>query len=150
MTDISKLKRRAADLESGKDIDGAIVAYREIVELFENGEADPIDVPLYNRLGDLLLKAGETTDAVAMWERAVDHYAEGGFYNPAIALCNKILRHSPGRTIVYYKLGRILAANGFRVEARLNFIEYANRTQQQGDLTEAFRALKEFADLVPE
>lgn len=46
MTDISKLKRRAADLESGKDIDGAIVAYREIVELFENGEADPIDVPL--------------------------------------------------------------------------------------------------------
>lgn len=150
MTDISKLKRRAADLESGKDIDGAIVAYREIVELFENGEADPIDVPLYNRLGDLLLKAGETTDAVAMWERAVDHYAEGGFYNPAIALCNKILRHSPGRTIVYYKLGRILAAKGFRVEARLNFIEYANRTQQQGDLTEAFRALKEFADLVPE
>jgi len=150
VTDISKLKRRAADLEAGKDIDGAIVAYREIVELFENGEADPIDVPLYNRLGDLLLKAGETTDAVAMWERAVDHYAEGGFYNPAIALCNKILRHSPGRTIVYYKLGRILAAKGFRVEARLNFIEYANRTQQQGDLTEAFRALKEFADLVPE
>jgi len=150
VTDISKLKRRAADLEAGKDIDGAIVAYREIVELFENGEADPIDVPLYNRLGDLLLKAGETTDAVAMWERAVDHYAEGGFYNPAIALCNKILRHSPGRTIVYYKLGRILAAKGFRVEARLNFIEYGNRTQQQGDLTEAFRALKEFADLVPE
>jgi len=150
VTDISKLKRRAADLEAGKDIDGAIVAYREIVELFENGEADPIDVPLYNRLGDLLLKAGETTDAVAMWERAVDHYAEGGFYNPAIALCNKILRHSPGWTIVYYKLGRILAAKGFRVEARLNFIEYANRTQQQGDLTEAFRALKEFADLVPE
>jgi len=150
VTDISKLKRRAADLEAGKDIDGAIVAYREIVELFENGEADPIDVPLYNRLGDLLLKAGETTDAVAMWERAVDHYAEGGFYNPAIALCNKILRHSPGRTIVYYKLGRILAAKGFRVEARLNFIEYGNRTQQQGDPPEAFRALKEFADLVPE
>lgn len=150
MTDIAKLKRRAADLEAGKDLEQAIVAYREIIEMFENGEADPIDIPLYNRLGDLLIKAGDTTEAVAMWERAVDHYAEGGFYNPAIALCNKILRHSPGRTVVYYKLGRILAAKGFRVEARHNFVEYANRTQQQGDLTEAFRALKEFADLVPE
>ncbi|MEY4609072.1 MAG: hypothetical protein RL625_1289 [Gemmatimonadota bacterium] len=150
MTDIAKLKRRAADLEAGKDLALAIVAYREIVDMFENGEADPIDIPLYNRLGDLLLKSGETTDAVAMWERAVDHYAEGGFYNPAIALCNKILRHSPGRTVVYYKLGRILASKGFRVEARQNFVEYANRTQQMGDLEEAFRALKEYADLVPE
>jgi tetratricopeptide (TPR) repeat protein len=150
VTDIAKLKRRAADLEAGKDIERAIVAYREIVEMFENGEADPIDIPLYNRLGDLLLKVGETAEAVAMWERAADHYADGGFNNPAIALCNKILRHSPGRTVVYLKLGRILVAKGFRVEARQHFVEYAHRTQQHGDLPEAFRALKEFADLVPD
>lgn len=150
MTDIAQLKRRAADLESGKDLDRAIQAYREIVRAFERGEAEPIDIPLYNRLGDLLLRTGESGEAVAMWERALDLYAEGGFNNPAIALANKILRAAPERTPVHLKLGRLLAAKGFRVEARHHFVEYANRMRQLGDRDEAFRALKECADKVPD
>ena len=34
------------------------------------------------------------------------HYIDTGFYNNAIALCNKILRSTPGRATIYYKLGR--------------------------------------------
>lgn len=148
MTDIAQLKRRAADLESGKDLDRAIQAYREIVQLFERGAAEPIDIACYNRLGDLLLRKGAPSEAVEMWERALDLYAEGGFNNPAIALANKILRSAPERTPVHLKLGRLLAAKGFRVEARHHFVEYASRTRQLGDHEAAFRALKECADKV--
>jgi tetratricopeptide (TPR) repeat protein len=150
VTDIAQLKRRAADLESGKDLDRAIQAYREIVQLFERGAAEPIDIPLYNRLGDLLLKKGALAEAVDTWERALDLYAEGGFNNPAIALANKILRSAPERTPVHLKLGRLLAAKGFRVEARHHFVEYASRMRQLGDHDAAFRALKECADKVPD
>lgn len=150
MTDITERKRRAAELEARNQTDRAIVAYREIVRAFDDGTAEPVDIPLYNRLGDLLLKTGETSEAVLMWERAVDHYANGGFLNPAIALANKILRHAPGRTPVHLTLGRILVAKGLRAEARQHFVEYAERTRQQGDSAEAFRALQEFADLVPD
>jgi tetratricopeptide (TPR) repeat protein len=150
MADILKLKKKAADFEAKKQPDKALATYREMIEVYERGEEDPIDIPLYNRVGDLLQKSGNLSEAVSVWERAVDHYAEGGFYNPAIALCNKILRQSPGRTVVYYKLGKISAEKGFKGDARQNFLEYASRMQKAGNLDEAFRALKEFADLVPD
>ena len=150
MADILKLKKKAADFEAKKQADKALAVYREMIELYESGEEDPIDIPLYNRVGDLLHKAGNLPEAVTVWERAVDHYADGGFFNPAIALCNKILRQSPGRAVIYYKLGKISAEKGFRADARQNFLEYAGRMQKSGNLNEAFRALKEFADLVPD
>ena len=148
--DLSKLKKKASDLESKKDLGGAIAAYRQIVDLFESGDAEPIDIPLYNRLGDLLMRDGRSTDAIQIWERAIEHYMEGGFLNPAIALANKVLRASPGRTAAYYTLGRCLAEKGLRAEARQNFLEYATRMQRAGNLDESFRALKELADLVPD
>ena len=150
MADILKLKKKAADFEAKKQPDKALAVYREMIAVYESGEEDPIDIPLYNRVGDLLQKAGNLSEAVSLWERAVDHYADGGFFNPAIALCNKILRQSPGRAVVYYKLGKISAEKGFKADARQNFLEYAARMQKSGDLDEAFRALKEFADLVPD
>ncbi len=150
MADILKLKKKAADFEAKKQGDKALATYREMIDVYERGEEEPIDIPLYNRVGDLLQKAGNLSEAVTIWERAVDHYSDGGFYNPAIALCNKILRQSPGRAVIYYKLGKISAEKGFRADARENFLEYAARMQQSGNLDEAFRALKEFADLVPD
>ena len=89
-------------------------------------------------------------EGVDTYEKAVDHYAEGGFFNNAIAMCNKILRQAPGRASVYYKLGKISAQKGFKAEARQNFLEYADRMEKSGNTTEAFRALMEFMDLVPD
>ena len=148
--DLQKLKKKASDLEAKKQLEKALEAYQEILDAFEAGEAEPVDIPLYNRVGDLHQKLGNTAEAVTCWERAVDHYMDGGFHNPAIALCSKILRQSPGRTVAYYKLGRCLAEKGFRAEARQNFLEYATRMQKAGNVDESFRALKEFADLVPD
>lgn len=150
MADIVKLKKKAADLEAKKQIDKALDVYLEIVDAYEAGDEDSIDIPLYNRVGDMLQKASRLPDAVSVWEKAVDRYTEGGFFNPAIALCNKILRASPGRTVIYYKLGKIHAEKGFKGDARQNFLEYATRQQKAGNLDDAFKALKEFAELVPD
>ncbi len=150
MADILKLKKKAADFEAKKQMEKALDVYREIVQAYEEGNEDTIDIPLYNRVGDMLQKAGNLPEAVSVWEKAVDHYTEGGFFNPAIAMCNKILRASPGRTVVYYKLGKIHAEKGFKGDARQNFLEYASRQQKAGNLDDAFKALKEFAELVPD
>ena len=150
MVNVATLRKKAADFEQKKQLDKAIAAYREILDIFDAGRDDNIDVGLYNRVGDLLVRQGNTPDAVTLYERAVDLYAEGGFFNNAIALCNKILRTSPGRATVYYKLGKISAAKGFNGDAKSNFLEYADRMQKAGQMEEAFRALKEFADLCPD
>ena len=148
MSKIASLKKKAADLEK-KSPDKAIAVYVELLAEMEKHPED-MDVALFNRAGDLMVKQGNTADAVDYYEKAVDYYAEGGFFNNAIALCNKILRTSPGRASVYYKLGRISAEKGFKADAKQNFLEYADRMQKGGKIDEAFRALAEFADLCPD
>jgi tetratricopeptide (TPR) repeat protein len=149
MSNLHKLKRRAAELEQKRQFDRAIELYCQLLD--DAGKELPDDdVPLYNRVGDLLVRRGSVSDALTYYERAVDLYAERGFLNNAIALCSKILRQSPGRATVYYKLGKISARKGFKSDARKNFLEYADRMQKSGQLDEAFRALKEFAALYPD
>src|SRR4051812_42884873 len=149
MADVNKLKKKAADFEQKKQFDKALQVYVELLDAYDSSDEE-VDLALYNRVGDLFLKQGNTADAVDYYERAVDRYAEGGFFNNAIALCNKILRNSPGRSSVYYKLGKISAHKGFKGDAKANFLEYADRMQKGGKFDEAFRALKEFADLCPD
>jgi tetratricopeptide (TPR) repeat protein len=148
MSNVAKLKKKAADFELKKDFAKALAVYVEILDNFDQYAAE-LDVSLFNRVGDLMLRQGNVADAVDYYERAVTRYVDGGFYNNAIALCNKILRHSPGRASVYYTLGKISAHKGFTTDAKQNFLEYADRMQKAGNLDEAFRALKEFADLCP-
>jgi tetratricopeptide (TPR) repeat protein len=148
MSKIPALKKKAADLEK-KSPDKALPVYIELLKEMEK-EPEQLDVALFNRVGDLLSKQGNVSEAVDYYEKAVDFYAEGGFFNNAIALCNKILRSTPGRSSIYYKLGKISAHKGFKADAKQNFLEYADRMQKAGKMDEAFRALTEFADLCPD
>jgi tetratricopeptide (TPR) repeat protein len=149
MSNVAKLKKKAAELEQKKQFDKALAVYVDLLGQL-SGNEDDADVALYNRVGDLMVRQGDVGQAVEYYEKAVDLYAEGGFFNNAIALCNKILRTSPGRASIYYKLGRISAKKGFSSDAKQNYLEYADRMQKAGKLDEAFRALKEFADLCPD
>ncbi|MBA3656949.1 MAG: tetratricopeptide repeat protein [Gemmatimonadaceae bacterium] len=143
-----KLRKKATDFEQKKQYQKALETYLQLIESARGTEEEK-DASLYNRVGDLHLRLGNVEDAVNQYERAVDMYAEGGFPNNAIALCNKIIRHAPNRNAVYYKLGRISATKGFNSDAKKNFLEYADRMQRSGKMDEAFRALEEFADLCP-
>jgi tetratricopeptide (TPR) repeat protein len=149
MSNVAKLKKQAAEFELKKQFDKALAVYVKLLESFDQHAAE-LDVALFNRVGDLMLRNGNVADAVDYYEQAVDRYADTGFFNNAIALCNKILRHSPGRSSIYYKLGKISAQKGFKSDAKVNFLEYADRMQQAGKVDEAFRALNEFADLCPD
>src|SRR6476661_8488782 len=149
MSNAAKLKKKAIELEQKKQFDKALPLYIQFLQESE-GTLDDVDVPLYNRVGDLMLRTGNAADALNYYEKAVDLYAERGFLNNAIALCNKVLRQSPGRASIYYKLGKISATKGFKSDAKKNFLEYADRMQKAGQIDEAFRALKEFADLCPD
>ncbi|HEX6250769.1 MAG TPA: tetratricopeptide repeat protein [Gemmatimonadaceae bacterium] len=148
MADVTRLKKKAAEFEAKRQYDRAIAVYEQIA--IETTTVREGDIPLFNRLGDLYLRVGDVERASVLHERAVDMYAELGFFNNAIALCNKILRQAPGRVSVYYKLGKISAKKGFISDAKQNFLEYSARMQKAGKIDEAFRALKEFADLCPD
>src|SRR3989442_4981235 len=149
MSKLEKLKDKAKSLEA-KDPKGAIEAWHETLKLQEEeGDQNP-DLSIYNRIGDLYLKLKDRGHAADSYDDAVDHYAELGFHNNAIAMCNKVLRNAPARQTTYLKLAKLYAAKGFIGEAKQNFVEYAERMQKVGKIEHAFAALKEFTDISPE
>src|SRR5438034_10241286 len=93
MSKLEKLKERARSLEA-KDPKGALDAWREALKgQQEEGEANP-DLSIYNRIGDLYIKLRDPAQAADYYDQAVDKYAELGFHNNAIAMCNKVLRNA--------------------------------------------------------
>src|ERR1051325_6055033 len=149
MSNVEKLKKKAAEFEQKKQFDKALEVYLQIIGHAEGQANEEKDVTVYNRVGDLYLRLNKTDQAVNYYEQAVDLYTEGGYLNNAIALCNKILRHAPARHQIYYKLGKISAKKGFNSDAKKNFLEFADRMHRAGKDTDAFKALQEFADLCP-
>src|SRR6185503_10113373 len=148
MTQLDRLKDKAKTLEL-KDPKAAVEAWLEVLKLQESEESNP-DLSIYNRIGDLYLKLRDPGSAADYYDRAVDKYAELGFHNNAIAMCNKVLRNAPARQATYLKLAKLYAAKGFMAEAQQNFVQYAERMQKAGKIDHAFSALKEFTDISPE
>jgi tetratricopeptide (TPR) repeat protein len=146
MSIAAKHRKKGAEFEQLKQFDRAIASYIRAIDESEAAGED-VDVALFNKVGDLTLRQGRVADAVTYYERAVEHYAQAGLHNNAIALCNKILRHAPGRAAIYHTLGRICAQKGLRGDATRNFLEYAARMRADGRLEEAMHAL---ADAVRE
>ena len=149
MSKLEKLKEKARSLEA-KDPKGAIEAWQHVLKgQEEEGDPNP-DLAVFNRIGDLYLKVREPAQAADYYDQAVDKYAELGFHNNAIAMCNKVLRNAPGRQTTYLKLAKLYASKGFMAEAKQNFVEYAERMHKAGKIQHAFAALKEFADISAE
>ena len=149
MSKLEQLKDRAKGLET-RDPRKAIETWLDALKVQESdGEPNP-DLSIYNRIGDLYIKLKDPGEAADYYDRAVDKYAELGFHNNAIAMCNKVLRNAPARQTTYLKLAKLYAAKGFMAEAQQNFVHYAERMQKAGKIDHAFAALKEFTDISPE
>ena len=146
MTRHQQLKNEARRAEQRSDWARAIGLYKEAIRLDqETGSAS--DVGIYNRIGDLYLRQGDTSAAVQFYEEAADRYAAHGLHTSAIALCNKVLRIAPDRHEVYGRLARLHAATGLLAEARSAFLRFAVRVREEGRLSEALEAVQELVSL---
>ncbi|MEJ2185156.1 MAG: tetratricopeptide repeat protein [Gemmatimonadota bacterium] len=146
MKSISKLKDQARAHEQKENWQAAIEAYQKVLNALDDTETE-LDLSLYNRIGDLYYRVGQPDRAVHYYSQAAQKYAEMGLFNNAIALCNKALRYRPNDVNLFRMLGELSAEQGFLVEARRWYLQYAERQVQVGKVEEAFAALEEFAAL---
>lgn len=145
---IESLKQKARKAEQNEDWKRALEHYDKA--LTELAREEQVDIGLYNRVGDLYVRVNRLDKAVDHYEKAVELYREAYLPNNAIAVCKKIIRNVPDHHQAYLVIGQIRAEQGFIPDARTNFLTYAERMQQVGDLDESFRALVEFCDLAPD
>lgn len=145
---IESLKQKARKAEQNEDWRKALEHYDKA--LTELAREEQVDIGLYNRVGDLYVRVNRLDQAVDHYQKAVELYREAYLPNNAIAVCKKIIRNVPDHHEAYLVIGQIRAEQGFIPDARTNFLTYAERMQQAGDLDESFRALVEFCDLAPD
>ncbi len=142
---LDKLKEQARRFEQKEDWRRAIEIYLKAIQGLGSG-TETVDPSLYNKVGDLEMKAGDSAAALRAYEQAAELYADQGFFNNAIALCGKILRVNPGRTETYLRLAQLHARKNVIPESKRNLLEYVERMHAMGRLEDAFEAVKAFAD----
>ncbi|MGE3615393.1 MAG: tetratricopeptide repeat protein [Gemmatimonadales bacterium] len=143
---LDKLKESARKYEQSGQWRQAIDVYKKALREFEESGEGVLDPSLYNRIGDLETKDGDTNAAIRAYEQAADFYTEQGFFNNAIALCSKILRANPGRTATYLRLAQLNARKNFVSDAKKNLVEYIERMDALHHREEAFAAIRMFSE----
>ena len=145
MTTFQKLKHEARRAEQRSDWRKAINLYREALR-FDERRGGPDELGLYNRIGDLHIRLGEVKEAVECYETAADRYAENQLPTSAVALCNKILRVAPDRTDVFRRLALLHATTGLIAEAQSSLLQYVDRLEAAGELSEALEGVQQFTE----
>src|ERR1051325_147274 len=102
MSKLEQLKEKAKGLEA-KDPKKAVEIWLEALQSQDGG--DP-DLSMSHRIGDLYIKLKAPGLAADYYDQAVDKYAELGFHNNAIAMCNKVLRNAPAHCAGDVQLAR--------------------------------------------
>lgn len=129
MAKVSELKDQAREYERQGDTDKALTIYQHILSHLEGTPALARELPLYVKVGDLLLKRDRPDDAVAAYERGAEEYARHGSAKSVIALCLKILRADPARTDAYLAFAKALLDHGHVAATREVLADYAKRAK---------------------
>jgi tetratricopeptide (TPR) repeat protein len=140
---LDKLKVVARQHEQREEWREAIELYRQAARDGE-GAGEGGDPSLYNRIGDLEYRLGNTRAACEAWDQAAARYGEHGLTNNAIALCHKILRLEPSRIRTYLDMATFQARKRMLFEVKANLTAYRDRMHTVGQADDCRTELERF------
>ena len=110
------LRQAQESIESGR-MSSAIRLYQSILE------ADPSDLSVVSRLGEVYVKAGRAQDAVDHFLRIAENYLRTGSAISATHILKKVLKLDPSAARAHMSLGELYLTAGKIDEAHSAFIE---------------------------
>jgi tetratricopeptide (TPR) repeat protein len=135
--------QEADKLAARGKLDAAIKEYKRAVDLA------PHDTNALNHLGDLLVRVSRIPEAIDVYQRIADHYAEDGFFLKAIAIFKKVNRLDPKRTETYERLADLYFKQGLIVEGRQQLLTLADWFLRSKQPQEAVRVYHRLVELEP-
>jgi hypothetical protein len=124
---VEERKQQARLFEQQGEFADALELYEAALAELEGTPEIWRELPLYVKAGDLSLKMGDSSGAIAHYEKAARAYAAYGSSKSVIALCTKILRVNSEHTHAFLRLVRLMIERDHLAEARLVLLEYAER-----------------------
>ncbi len=150
--DRDKILETAQKLVAKGRFDKAIIEFQKLIA------DDPTDARTLLRIGDLHLKAQQYAEAIAVYERVGQQYAQAGFALKAIAVYKNvreiIQKHVPHLEdrfgYIVPKLAELYTQLGLTSDALAAFDEMATRLQRLGRDRDAIDVFRKVVALDPE
>jgi len=142
--DKNKIIEAAAKLVAKGAYDKAIKEYQKVLE------ADPKDVRVLQKMGELYQKKNDNAQAAHFFTKVAESYSTDGFFLKAVALYKQVLKLNPNLLDVNLKLAELHQQLGLMSEAMAYFQIVANHYDKSGDIKNSLDTLKRMVDLDPE
>lgn len=137
------LKNAQKLLAAGK-IQPAIEEYLKVLKDY------PADWTLMMQVGDLYLKAANSTTAIRYFEKVADHYAAEGFYLKAIAVYKRMTRLDVGLVETRIKLADLYFKQGLITEAKFELLAAVDHYEKRGNRRETIRLFLKLMEFEPD
>ena len=142
--DRQKLIRNAERLVSRGKLNGAIDAYLKVLD------DHPDDTSTLNRVGDLFARLNRVDEAIELFQRAAEHFADEGFFVKAIAIYKKILRQDPAQLEAAESLGDLQARQRLGNDARSQYLSVIEGYERREDRESIARVHGKLVELEPD
>src|SRR4051812_39462960 len=142
--DKNKIIEAAAKLVAKGQYDKAIKEYQKVLD------ADPKDVRVLQKMGELFQKKNDNAQAAQYFIKVAESYSSDGFFLKAVALYKQVLKLNPGLIEVNLKLAELHQQLGLMSEAMAYFQIVANAHDKAGDTKSSLDTLKKMVDLDPD
>ncbi|MDQ3263206.1 MAG: tetratricopeptide repeat protein [Myxococcota bacterium] len=142
--DKNKIIEGAAKLVAKGAYDKAIKEYQKVLD------ADPKDVRVLQKMGELYQKKNENPQAAHYFTKVAESYSNDGFFLKAVALYKQVLKLNPNLIDVNLKLADLHQQLGLMSEAMAYFQVVANHHDRNGDTKSSLDTLKKMVDLDPD
>ncbi len=130
-------------LKAGK-IPEAIGEFRKLAE------DNPRDMNIFNKLGDLCVRAGKNQDAIRYFLRIAEFYASDGFFLKAIAMYKKVSKLDPANMDCLQKLASLYLKQGLTIEAKAQYLEVTDHYVKAAQFKKALEVLPQVLQIEPD
>ena len=142
--DKNKIIEGAAKLVAKGAYDKAIKEYQKVLE------ADPKDVRILQKMGELYQKKNDNSQAAFYFTKVAESYSNDGFFLKAVALYKQVLKLDPTLVDVNLKLAELHQQLQLMSEAMAYYQIVANHYDKAGDTKKSLDTLRKMVDLDPE
>lgn len=122
---------------------------KAIREYYRILEAEPDDVRLLLKIGDLQARDGQAREAVRTYQEVADYYVVNGFFLKAVAVYKQLLRLEPDAVSVKLNLADLYFQLGLVSDAMAQFAAVAAIYQQTDRLPEYLQTLARMTEVDP-
>jgi tetratricopeptide (TPR) repeat protein len=142
--DKNKIIEAAAKLVAKGAYDKAIKEYRRLLE------ADPRDVRVLQKMGELFQKKNENEQAATYFTKVAETYSSDGFFLKAVALYKQVLKLDPTLLEINLRLAELHQQLQLISEATSYYQVVAQQYEKSGNTKGSLDTLKKIIELDPE